>query len=128
MPVPADPASSGRGRRHVVCAADELAPGQRRIVEVRGRTIGVFNVAGRYYALRNRCPHKGGALCEGRITGTVLPTDAREFVYGREGEIVRCALHGWEFEIATGRALAEPRFRTRTYPVEVEDGQVVVVL
>lgn len=93
-----------------------------------GRTIGVFNVAGRYYALRNRCPHKGGALCEGPITGTVLPTDGREFVYGRAGEIVRCALHGWEFEIATGRALAQPRSRTRVYPVEVEDGQVVVVL
>src|SRR3712207_4143865 len=62
----------------------------------------------------------------GPITGTVL--EGRGFEYGREGEIVRCALHGWEFEIATGRALADPRMRARTYDVTVEDGRVVVTL
>jgi 3-phenylpropionate/trans-cinnamate dioxygenase ferredoxin subunit len=115
-------------RRHAVCAAAELAPGERRIVEVAGRSIGVFNVNGRLYALHNRCPHKGGALCAGRITGTALPTADRCFVYGREGEIIRCSRHGWEFEIASGRALADRRVRARTYPVDVEDGQVVVTV
>ena len=88
----------------------------------------MFNVNGRFYALHNGCPHKGGALCAGRVTGTVLPTAERSFVYGREGEIIRCARHGWEFEIATGRALADPRVRARTYPVSVEAGQVVVMV
>jgi nitrite reductase (NADH) small subunit len=115
-------------RRHVVCAAGELPPGGRRIVDVDGRSIGVFNVDGRFYALHNHCPHKGGALCAGPITGTVLPTRERAFVYGREGEIVRCARHGMEFEIATGRALADPAVRARTYPVTVEQGQVVLEL
>jgi nitrite reductase (NADH) small subunit len=115
-------------RRHVVCPAAELPPGDRRIVDVDGRSIGVFNVHGRFHALHNGCPHKGGALCAGPITGTVLPTRKRAFVYGREGEIVRCALHGWEFEIATGRALADPAVRARTYPVTVEAGQVVLEL
>jgi nitrite reductase (NADH) small subunit len=110
----------------VVCEVAELAPGERRIVEVAGRSIGVFNVAGRFYALHNGCPHKGGPLCEGRICGTTLPVRRREFVYGRDGQILRCAWHGWEFEIATGRALADPRVRAQTYPVTVEDGQVVV--
>jgi nitrite reductase (NADH) small subunit len=114
--------------RHVVCPAADLAPGQRRIVEVAGRSIGVFNVGGSFYALHNGCPHKGGELCAGRITGTVLPTRGRDFVYGREGEILRCSRHGWEFEIATGRALADPRVRARTYPVSVEDGQIVLTL
>ena len=67
-------------------------PGERRIVQVGGRSIGIFNVAGSFYALHNGCPHKGGALCAGRITGTVLPTSGRDFAYGREGEILRCAL------------------------------------
>jgi nitrite reductase (NADH) small subunit len=116
------------GSRHVVCAAAELAPGERRIVELAGRSIGVFNVHGRFYALHNGCPHKGGELCAGRITGTVLPTAGREFPYGREGEILRCSRHGWEFEIATGRALADPRVRARTYPVSVEAGQLVVTV
>lgn len=113
-------------RRHVVCPASEIAPGQRRVVEVDGRSIGVFNVDGRFYALRNRCPHRGGALCQGPICGTTLPTRERSFAYGRDGEILRCAWHGWEFEIASGRALADPRVRARTYDVTVEDGHVVV--
>jgi nitrite reductase/ring-hydroxylating ferredoxin subunit len=114
--------------RHVVCRAADLPPGSRRIVAVAGRTIGVFNVGGRLYALRNGCPHKGGPLCEGRIGGTTLPTGDRAFHYGRDGEILRCAWHGWEFDIATGRALADPAVRARTYPVTVEDGDVLLTL
>lgn len=116
------------GARHALFAAAELAPGDRRMVTVAGRTIGVFNVAGEFYALHNGCPHKGGPLCEGRICGTTLPAGGYEFRYGRDGEIVRCAWHGWEFEIATGRALADPAVRARTYPVSVEDGQVVITI
>lgn len=111
---------------HVVCAASEIKPGQRRIVRVAGRSIGVFNVEGRLYALHNSCPHKGGALCEGRVCGTTLQADDYTFRYGRDGQILRCAWHGWEFDIATGQALADPRVRARTYPVGVRDGQVVV--
>jgi nitrite reductase/ring-hydroxylating ferredoxin subunit len=48
--------------------------------------------------------------------------------YGRDGEIVRCAWHGWEFDIATGRALVDPHVRARTYPVTVADGNVVMTL
>jgi nitrite reductase (NADH) small subunit len=125
--APPDGAAAG-GRRHVVCHASEIPVGGRRIVELDGRSVGVFNVAGRFYALHNGCPHKGGPLCEGRVCGTTLPTDDHAFRYGREGEIVRCAWHGWEFEIATGRALADPRVRARTYAVIVEDARVVVTL
>ncbi|MPY86221.1 MAG: Rieske 2Fe-2S domain-containing protein, partial [Actinophytocola sp.] len=72
--------------------------------------------------------NKGGALCEGRITGTTLPTDGNDFSYGRNGEIVRCAWHGWEFDIATGQAIADPAVHARTYSVRVEDGYVVVII
>ncbi len=127
MSPQAEAGSQLGGRRHVVCPVDELGPGRRRIVDVEGRSIGVFNVDGDYYALRNGCPHKGGALCEGPVCGTTLTTEDRSFVYGREGEIVRCAWHGWEFDIRTGEAIADSRYRARTYPVVVEDGHVVVV-
>lgn len=119
--------AAGRGR-HVVCPASELPPGGRRIVEIDGRSIGIFNVGGTFHALHNGCPHKAGPLCEGPISGTTLPTDDYSYTYGREGEIVRCAWHGWEFEIATGRSVADPGVRARTYAVSVEDGQVVVRL
>ena len=55
-------------RRYVVGKVKDLPPGQRKIVPVGGESeIGVFNVKGCFYALKNLCPHKGGPLCQGRI-------------------------------------------------------------
>ncbi len=120
---------SGNGRRrHLVCKADALAPGDRIVRDFDNLSIGVFNVHGRFYALHNRCPHKGGALCRGPVTGTNLATSDFNYVYGREGEILRCAWHGWEFEIESGRCLVDPKMRARTFPVEVEDGGVYVLM
>jgi nitrite reductase/ring-hydroxylating ferredoxin subunit len=120
-------ASPDRDRAgHLVCAVEALSPGDRAVVQIDNKSIGVFNVQGSFYALRNGCPHKGGALCEGPITGTVLPTDDREFVYGHEGRYVRCAWHGWEFDITTGVALADPTVRARSYAVTVVAGNVYV--
>jgi nitrite reductase (NADH) small subunit len=120
-------AHARNARRHVVCPASELTPGARRIIDLDGRSIGLFNIDGEFYALHNGCPHKGGALAEGPICGTTLPTDGTDFVYGRDGTIVRCAWHGWEFDITTGEALADPKVHARTYRVIVEDGSVVVL-
>lgn len=123
----ASPAAPGP-RRHVLFAAGELAPGERRIVQIEGRSVGVFNINGRFHALHNRCPHKGARLCEGRICGTTLSTENYSFEYGRDGELVRCPWHGWEFDIATGQALADPKVRVRAYPASVEDGQIVLTI
>ena len=46
--------------------------------------------------------------------------------YTREGEIIKCPWHQWEFDIKTGHALYDPKLRVRTYRVEVEDEQVVL--
>jgi nitrite reductase (NADH) small subunit len=114
---------------HVVCAADELPPGGRAVVDVNGKSICVFNVGGELYALQNSCPHAGGPLCAGTIEGTMLPSDPHTYVYGLHNRIIRCPWHGWEIDIATGR----PRWtnapgRARTYPAAIEDGHVVVKL
>ena len=55
--------------RHVVAGVAEVPPGTAKLASAKGRDIGLFNVAGKFYALANRCPHKGGPLCHGRITG-----------------------------------------------------------
>ena len=107
--------------RHIIGRVSELPPGERTIVEVEGRSIGVFNVHGQYYALRNRCPHQGAPLCLGAIKGMPLPSKPGEYVWGREGEILRCPWHGWEFDITSGRSIFNPhRMRVRTYEVTVE--------
>jgi nitrite reductase/ring-hydroxylating ferredoxin subunit len=115
-------------RRFFVCPASELPPGERVIRELDGRSVGVFNVDGRFFALHNRCPHRGGPLCLGPVTGTTLPSDHFRYVYGRGGHILRCAWHGWEFEIESGCALVDPTVRAKTFAVDVEDGDVYVVM
>src|SRR5438034_6562404 len=107
--------------RYVVCRVDELRPGQRKIVEFDGLSIGVFNVKGGYYALYNRCPHKAAPLCLGLVTDGVNGPSRGEYEIVREGEIVRCPWHGWEFDILTGRSWFNPhKLRVRTYDVTVE--------
>ena len=107
--------------RHVVGRASDLPAGERRIVEAEGRSIGVFNVHGRYFALRNSCPHQAAPLCLGPIKGMALPTPPGEYAWAREGEILRCPWHGWEFDITTGRSVFNPhKTRVKTYEVTVE--------
>lgn len=113
--------------RHVVATADEIPLGSRKLVTVRGREIVVFNVEGEYFALLDRCPHDGGSLCKGKLIGLVEAAAPGEYRYSRRGEIVRCAWHGWEFDLRTGRSRCDPdRLRTRSYPVAVDKGATVV--
>ena len=114
--------------KQFACAVSEVPEHAAKIVTLKSRSIGIFNVNGSYHALLNVCPHRGAALCEGPVSGTTGPTEAREFVYGRENEIVRCAWHGWEFDIRTGQFLVDPRIRARTYPVSVEEDAIYVHL
>ena len=111
----------------VVCQADEVTVGGCKIVDVNGRSIGLFNVDGHYHALLNYCPHKGAELCAGPVTGTSMPTDKREFVYGRENALIRCAWHGWEFEIATGQCLLDATVRAKSYTVTVDADNNIVL-
>lgn len=109
--------------RHVVATTGEIPPGGRKRVVLRGRPIVVFNVAGDYHALYDRCPHAGGPLSEGRITGLVEAEEPGRVRLTRQGEIVRCPWHGWEFDIKTGRSWCDPtRLRVRAYDVSVEPG------
>jgi 3-phenylpropionate/trans-cinnamate dioxygenase ferredoxin subunit len=108
-------------QRHTVASVGEIPPGTRKLVTVAGRSIGVFNVGGQFYAVRNSCPHQGGPLCLGPTMGLATSDRPGEFKYEREGEILRCPWHGWEFDLATGRSVFDPsRTRVKSYPVEVE--------
>jgi nitrite reductase/ring-hydroxylating ferredoxin subunit len=114
--------------RHVVATVDEIPPGGRKVVEVAGRSIGVFNVGGGFYALRNRCPHQGGPLCEGRLSGFLRSPGPGEYEYSRKGEILRCPWHGWEFDVTTGQSWFDPRrTRVRRYEVTVEGAETASV-
>lgn len=113
---------------HYIANAEDIQDGDRKIVDVEGRSIGLYRVKGEYYALHNRCPHEGAQLCKGLVCGTTMPSEVYQYEYGREGEIVRCPWHGWEFDIKTGKSLFDEKVRTRTYKVQVVDGKIGIVI
>ncbi|QOZ08034.1 Rieske 2Fe-2S domain-containing protein [Bradyrhizobium sp. CCBAU 51765] len=112
--------------RHIVATVDQIPPGERMLVTIGNREIGIFNVAGEYFAVGNRCPHNGASLCKGRIVGLVEAREPGSYQFSRRGELVRCPWHGWEFDLRTGKSRCEPdRTRVRSYEAKVEPGAVL---
>jgi len=98
------------------------------VVSVGGRSVGVFRVADdTVYALANRCPHMGAALCEGHV-GPLLTGRPGKVTSGDDDLVVACPWHHWEFRVSSGRALFDESYRVRTYRARVERGRVVVEL
>jgi len=95
-------------KKHVVAALGEIPPGGRKLVTADGRAIVVLNLDGEFFALGNRCPHRGGSLCDGNLTGLVLSDEPGHYNYIRRGEIIRCPWHSWEFDIRP-KILVRPR-------------------
>jgi nitrite reductase (NADH) small subunit len=113
----------------LVPGAAELAEGERLIVTVRGREIGVFRIRGKLIAWENRCAHQGGPVCTGVIIGraiTVLADDKTVVREDRSTEELHlaCPWHGWEFNVETGVCPAMPSRRLHRIELEERDGQV----
>ena len=108
--------------------AEAPLQGERRLVELGGRTIGLFRLDGGFFALADRCPHRGAPLCSsGRIATGIELRDGRPAL-GDPGALVRCPWHKWDFDIATGRCAVDARLRVRRYAVRVDGDEVVVSL
>ena len=113
-------------KRFEICPTDELAPGEREIVDLDGMSVGVFNIGGEYHALKNDCPHQRAPLCEGKVTGTTSATSPGDVTWEDEGRVLRCPWHGWEFDIETGRSVFNPhRVRARSFEATVEESDEV---
>ncbi|WP_129113842.1 Rieske (2Fe-2S) protein [Halegenticoccus tardaugens] len=111
-------------KRFELCPADELPPGDRRIETLDGFSVGVFNVDGEYYAMKNDCPHQRAPLCEGKLTGTNRSDTAGEYNWERDGQIVTCPWHGWEFDVTTGESVFNPhRVKAKTFEATVETSE-----
>lgn len=111
-----------------VGAVDTFPVGEFRIVEIGRREIGILRQEDGYvHAVRNQCPHKGAPMCKFKPTGTALPAAPGTLAWGREGEILRCPWHGFEFELATGkRPYSDSRMRLRIYPARIESGDILI--
>lgn len=112
--------------KHVVASVSDIPPGSRRLVTVKGRPIVIFNVDGEFHGLFNRCPHQGGSLAHGILTGLTVSSGPGDYRHTRKGEFIRCPWHGWEFDIKTGQSYCDPdNYKTRTFPVEIEHGSCI---
>ncbi len=110
--------------KHVVGTVAEIPPGGRKLVDVAGRSIGIFNLGGEFFALRTRCPHQGGALCEGPLGSCISSAGPGHYEMSRGGEILRCPWHGWEFDVRTGQSWFDPKgVRVKNYEVAVVAGK-----
>ena len=113
--------------RHIVASVDEIAPGTCKIVTVKGREIGVFHVNDGFFAIINRCPHQGAPLCRGALLSRLESPAPGEYRLTRQGEMLRCPWHCWEFDIRTGQSWCDPtRVRARPYTVSVQPGTRLV--
>ncbi|MBW3539241.1 MAG: non-heme iron oxygenase ferredoxin subunit [Planctomycetes bacterium] len=95
-----------------IAAVEDVPPGTGRELTAAGRVVALFNVEGQFYALDGVCPHAGGPLGEGRLSGRV----------------VTCPWHGWQFDVTSGRHCLNANITHTAFPVRVEDGQVLVEL
>ena len=99
-------------RRIAVPAEKVPALGMRTLFEPAGSSLALFNVAGQLYAIDDSCPHQGASLCGGRL----------------EGRVIQCCAHGLRFDLANGYLLNSKSVKVASYPVEVVDGQVFIVI
>jgi nitrite reductase (NADH) small subunit len=102
---------SAMSDRIPLCPASEIPTGTGRECVADDRIFAVFNVDGRFYALDGICPHAGGPLAKGCVSGTV----------------VTCPWHGWQFDVTTGRHQLTPRIQQRTFEVIEDAGTLYLV-
>ncbi|HEX9780820.1 MAG TPA: Rieske 2Fe-2S domain-containing protein [bacterium] len=94
-----------------VATTAELRSGEGKVVDVGGRAIALFHCDGQWYATDNTCPHRGGPLGEGSVSGMT----------------VTCPWHGWEFDVSTGQCTLTDA-KINAYPVKIDGEDVLVSL
>jgi nitrite reductase/ring-hydroxylating ferredoxin subunit len=95
-----------------VATTEDIPEGTAKTVEVNGVWIALFNVAGSFFAVDNTCPHAGGPIGEGQLSG----------------ETVTCPWHGWSFNVRTGEREGNPNITVACCPVRVEGNKVQIAL
>ncbi len=107
-------------------AAATLEDGVHHVELDDGRGVALLRRGGQWWALRDVCPHQGARLSRGTMRGRVAPClPGERITLNDEEPVLVCPWHGWEFDVVTGRSLADPcRQRVRSYDVKVEAGRV----
>ncbi len=89
---------------------EEVPAGTIREYAIEGKVIALANVSGKLFAINNVCLHRDGPLGEGEL----------------EGQKVTCPWHGWQYDVTTGKLVANPAVGVETFPVEVRGDDIFV--
>ena len=109
--------------RVVVAPLRSFPSGERRIVEVGGRSIGVFRVGESFYGIRNRCPHQGGPLCLGHLLGDAVADAPGHARISEDPLRIACPWHGWEYDLDSGQSfMGTVAPGVKSYGVELSPG------
>jgi nitrite reductase/ring-hydroxylating ferredoxin subunit len=109
--------------RVVVAPLAGFPDGERRIVDVGGRSIGVFRVGSQFFGIRNRCPHQGGPLCLGHVLGDAVADEPGRAAIVSDPLRIACPWHGWEYDLDSGQSFMGPASpAVRGYGAVVERG------
>jgi len=92
----------------VVGKVSDFANGDRKIIDVNGKSIGVFRVDDQFYAIRNRCPHQWGPLCLGDFAPRAVSSGPGDVHLDSGPPLIACPWHGWEYDLATGQSFMGP--------------------
>jgi 3-phenylpropionate/trans-cinnamate dioxygenase ferredoxin subunit len=96
-----------------VASRADLPPGSKKLIEVDGRAVALFNVDGSFYAIDDVCTHDGGPLAEGELSGCEI----------------QCPRHGARFDVRTGKPLSMPAFEpVATHEVIVRDDAIFIAI
>ncbi|MFZ1862513.1 MAG: nitrite reductase small subunit NirD [Candidatus Competibacter sp.] len=94
---------------HEIGALADIPRLGARVVKTPQGDVAIFRAADdQIFALRDRCPHKGGPLSQGII----------------HGHRITCPLHNWVLELDSGEAVAPDVGCARAYPLRLENGRI----
>lgn len=85
----------------------EIPLGEGRKLSCQGEEIGIFNLGNEILAVSNRCPHQGGPLSDGIVTGH---------------EVI-CPMHGRKVNLKTG-CVANEKEKIKRYEVVLKEGEI----
>jgi len=91
-----------------ICQAGEVPEGGRKIVDLAGLSIGIFHHRGHWYAVENRCLHRGGPVATGPL----------------EGDTLTCPWHGFQYDVTTGQMLVDPTASLAVFGLTEREGEL----
>jgi nitrite reductase (NADH) small subunit len=116
-------------QEHYVGPLDDLPVRKVHRIDIEGRIVGIVRTDAGVFAIGNHCPHQGGPMCFGHVTGTMLPSAPDQYVYGEDGLVIQCPWHAYEYRVDTGESVGGVvRGRVPVYQTEVRDGSVYCTL